>query len=53
MRRMTSAVAVLVATLFGFLFTASVAGAQAPDATISVTGTATTWSPPDGDGHDR
>ena len=46
MRRMTSAVAVLVATFCAFLFTASVAGAQAPDATISVTGGATTWSPP-------
>jgi cytochrome c len=46
MRRMTSAVLVLAAALFAFLFTASIAGAQAPDATISVTGNATTWSPP-------
>ena len=46
MRRMTSAVMVFAIALCTGLFTASVAGAQAPDATISVTGTATTWSPP-------
>ena len=46
MRRMTFAVMVFAIALCTGLFTASVAGAQAPDATISVTGTATTWSPP-------
>ena len=46
MRRMTSAVLALTAALCACLFTASVAGAQAPDATISVTGSETTWSPP-------
>ena len=45
MRRMTFAVLVLAVTLCTGLFTASVAGAQAPAATISVTGNATTWSP--------
>jgi plastocyanin/type 1 glutamine amidotransferase len=45
MRRMTFAVAAMTATLCALLFTASVAGAQAPAATISVTGTETTWSP--------
>ncbi len=46
MRRMTFAVAAITATLCALLFTASVAGAQAPAATISVTGSETTWSPP-------
>jgi cytochrome c len=46
MRRMTSAVLAVAAALLAFLFTAGVAGAQAPDATISVTGSETTWSPP-------
>ena len=46
MRRMTSAVLAVTAALLALLFTASVAGAQAPDATISVTGSETTWSPP-------
>jgi plastocyanin/type 1 glutamine amidotransferase len=45
MRRMTSAVLALAAALCICLFTATVAGAQAPDATISVTGTETTWTP--------
>ena len=45
MRRMAFAVLALAAALCGFLFTASVAGAQAPAATISVTGQETTWSP--------
>ncbi len=45
MRRITFAAAVLSAALCIGLFTASVAGAQAPAATISVTGTETTWSP--------
>src|SRR5688572_7669883 len=44
MRRMASAVLVLVAALCVFLFTASVAGAQTPAATIDAEGTA--WQPP-------
>src|SRR5262245_38123790 len=47
MRRIASAVLAALAALFVFLSAASVAGAQAPAATISVTGNATTWSPPD------
>ena len=46
MRRMAFAVLALAAALFTVLFTANVAGAQAPAATVSVTGTETTWSPP-------
>ncbi len=46
MRRTTYAVLAVAAALLALLFTASVAGAQAPDATISVTGSETTWSPP-------
>ena len=46
MRRMTSAVLALAAALLVILFTANVAGAQAPSATVSVTGNETTWSPP-------
>jgi PKD repeat protein len=45
MRRMMSAGVVFAVVLCTGLFTASVAGAQAPAATISVTGTETTWSP--------
>ena len=45
MRRMTFAVLAVATALFTGLFTASVAGAQAPAATISVTGTPTSWSP--------
>jgi plastocyanin len=45
MRRMAFAVLAATVALFIGLFTASVAGAQAPAATISVTGDATTWSP--------
>ena len=45
MRRMAFAVLAVATALFTGLFTASVAGAQAPAATISVTGTRTTWSP--------
>jgi plastocyanin len=45
MRRMAFAVLAVATALFSGLFTASVAGAQAPAATISVTGTATSWSP--------
>ena len=44
MRRMASAVMVLAVTLCTGLFTASVAGAQTPAATVSVTGTQTTWT---------
>ena len=43
MRRMTSAVLALAAALLVFLVTASVAGAQAPDATIDAEGTE--WVP--------
>ena len=46
MRRMAFAVLAVATALFTGLFTASVAGAQAPAATVSVTGDATTWSPP-------
>ncbi len=46
MQRMTFAVLAVLATLITGLFTASVAGAQTPAATISVTGNETTWSPP-------
>ena len=53
MRRMAFAVLAVATALFTGLFTASVAGAQAPAATISVTGTETTWSPPERHGDDR
>src|SRR5215207_2339468 len=46
MRRTTFALLAAVSAICFGLFTASVAGAQAPAATISVTGNATTWSPP-------
>src|SRR5215216_836662 len=45
MRRMGFVVLAVAAALVTGSFTASVARAQAPAATISVTGTATTWSP--------
>ena len=45
MRRTTFALLAAVSTVCWCLFAASVAGAQAPAATISVTGSATTWSP--------
>ena len=45
MRRTTFALLATVSAVFTCLLFASVAGAQAPAATISVTGTATTWSP--------
>ncbi|HET8784604.1 MAG TPA: ThuA domain-containing protein, partial [Candidatus Limnocylindrales bacterium] len=45
MRRWTFALLATVSAVCFGLFFASVAGAQAPDATISVTGQATTWSP--------
>jgi len=45
MRRMAFGVLAVVAALCTCLLTASVAGAQAPAATISVTGGETTWSP--------
>src|SRR5262245_3696175 len=46
MRRTTLTVVAATVAICGALFTASVASAQAPAATISVTGSATTWSPP-------
>jgi plastocyanin/type 1 glutamine amidotransferase len=45
MRRMAFAVLAVATALLTGLLTASVAGAQAPAATVSVTGTATSWSP--------
>jgi PKD repeat protein/plastocyanin len=45
MRRTTFALLATVSAVCLCLFTASVAGAQSPAATVSVTGSATTWSP--------
>src|ERR1044072_816297 len=45
MRRTTFALLAAVSTVGWCLFAASVAGAQAPAATVSVTGAVTTWSP--------
>ena len=53
MRRTTFAVLAVAAALISILFTASVAGAQAPAATISVTGTEHDVVATDRDGRDR